>query len=59
MHNMKVGHKDSENIISHFSGGKIKHFSKGEVLVQGDKTDRFFQTFPGTPPRLRLAGPAY
>jgi CRP-like cAMP-binding protein len=34
---MKVGHNDSENIKSHFSGGKIMHFSKGEVLVQGDE----------------------
>jgi CRP-like cAMP-binding protein len=37
MHNMKLEHNDSENITSHFSGGKIKHFSKGEVLVQGDE----------------------
>jgi CRP-like cAMP-binding protein len=26
-----------QNINSHFSGGKIVHFSKGEVLVQGDE----------------------
>jgi CRP/FNR family cyclic AMP-dependent transcriptional regulator len=37
MHNMKLSHNDSENIISHFSGGTVKHFSKGEVLVQGDE----------------------
>lgn len=34
---MKLNHDESENITSHFSGGKVKHFSKGEVLVQGDE----------------------
>jgi CRP-like cAMP-binding protein len=37
MHNKKLNHDDSENITSHFDGGTIKHFSKGEVLVQGDE----------------------
>jgi CRP/FNR family cyclic AMP-dependent transcriptional regulator len=37
MHNMKVDHDASENITSHFNGGKIKQFLKGEVLVQGDE----------------------
>jgi CRP-like cAMP-binding protein len=37
MHNVKLDQGDSEKIISHFSGGKVKIFSKGEVLVQGDE----------------------
>ncbi|MBC7581893.1 Crp/Fnr family transcriptional regulator [Aeromicrobium sp.] len=34
---VKQHNDDTENIISHFSGGKTKRFSKGEVLVQGDE----------------------
>jgi CRP-like cAMP-binding protein len=37
MHKNKLEPGDSENIISHFNGGKVKQFSKGEVLVQGDE----------------------
>jgi CRP-like cAMP-binding protein len=37
MHHIKSNHDSSENITSHFSGGKIKHFLKGEVLVEGDE----------------------
>jgi CRP-like cAMP-binding protein len=37
MHKNKLEPVDSENIISHFNGGKVKQFSKGEVLVQGDE----------------------
>lgn len=37
MHHMKADPDTSENITSHFSGGEIKSFLKGEVLVQGDE----------------------
>lgn len=37
MGNVKLYQDDSENIASHFDGGIIKHFSKSEVLVQGNE----------------------
>lgn len=37
MHHIKSSPDDSENIRSHFSGGTVKSFAKGEVLVQGDE----------------------
>lgn len=37
MSNMSLNHNETESIISHFKGGQVKQFSKGEVLVQGDE----------------------
>lgn len=37
MQSPRLNQHQSENIRSHFSGGRIKQFSKGEVLVQGDE----------------------
>lgn len=37
MTNMSLNHNETESINSHFKGGQVKHFIKGEVLVQGDE----------------------
>jgi CRP-like cAMP-binding protein len=37
MGTMILSKSDSESILSHFSGGILKHFSKGDILVQGDE----------------------
>jgi CRP-like cAMP-binding protein len=37
MSNMTLNHNETESINSHFKGGQIKQFSKGDVLVQGDE----------------------
>jgi CRP-like cAMP-binding protein len=37
MSNMTLNHNETESITSHFKGGPLKQFAKGEVLVQGDE----------------------
>ena len=37
---MKLNEENNDNISSHFSGGKVKYFLKGEVLVQGDEVPK-------------------
>lgn len=37
MGNMNLNRSSSESIVSHFKEGTVKHFSKGDVLVQGDE----------------------
>jgi CRP-like cAMP-binding protein len=37
MTNMTLNHNEAGSITSHFKGGAIKQFTKGEVLVQGDE----------------------
>ena len=37
MSNMTLRKSDSESILAHFNIGKIKKFSKDEIIVQGDE----------------------
>ena len=37
MANMNIDRSDSESILSHFREGTQEHFSKGEVMVEGDE----------------------
>jgi CRP-like cAMP-binding protein len=37
MRNMTLSNDAQESISSHFREGALKHFSKGEILVQGDE----------------------
>src|SRR4030095_10987841 len=37
MSNMVLSKSDSESILAYFTNGVLKHFPKGEVIVQGDE----------------------
>lgn len=37
MANMNIDRSDSESILSHFREGTKKHFSKGDIMVEGDE----------------------
>ncbi|HZP55845.1 MAG TPA: Crp/Fnr family transcriptional regulator [Candidatus Saccharimonadales bacterium] len=34
---MTLNRNDSESITAHFGGGTIKHFSRGEIIIQGNE----------------------